>query len=70
MAGYSLELDLQDPWLCPFAFYPKPDIAHHGVKGRASSVRRKACVVEAAGRSDSLSNHLHLGVGERRHIMS
>src|SRR5438128_1492934 len=62
MARYSLELDLQDPWLCPFAIYAKPD--------SASCVRREACVVEATGGFDSLSHHLHLGVGEWRHVMS
>jgi len=69
MAGYSLELDLQTRGSAHSPFTPNC-IAHHGVKVVPPSVRRKACVVEA-GRSLRLpSNHLHLGVGERRHIMS
>jgi len=69
MAGYSLELALQNPWFCPFAFDSESDITHGGVKGRASCVRREACIVETTGRSDSLGNYLHLGIGERRHVM-
>jgi hypothetical protein len=69
MAGYSLELNLQDPWLRPFAVYAKSDQTHDGVKGRASRVCPKAGVVESAGRFDSLSNDLRLGIGERRHVM-
>src|SRR6266446_7207903 len=70
MAGYSLELDLQDPWLCPFTFCAKPDCAHDGVKSSASCVCRKAWIVEPTGRFDSLSKHLHLGIGKRCHVMS
>jgi len=70
MAGYSLELDLQDSRLRPFAVYAKSEITHDGVKFGASCVCRKACVVEATGRFDSLSNHLHLSVGKGRHVVS
>jgi hypothetical protein len=63
MAGYSLELNLQDAWLLPFAVYAESDRTHDGVKGRASCVCPKAGVVESAGRFDSLSNDLKLGVG-------
>ena len=65
MAARGLELDLQDPWLCPFALYSKLDWTHDGVKGGASCVRREACVVETTGRFDSLCSHLHLGIGMR-----
>src|SRR5256884_245067 len=41
---------------------------HDGVKGRASCVCPKAGV-ESPCRFDRLSNHLHLGIGERRHVV-
>src|SRR6267142_1241577 len=69
MASYSLELDLQDPWLRPLTVHAELDRAHDGVKGRASSVCSKAGVVESPCRFDRLSNHLHLGIGERRHVV-
>jgi hypothetical protein len=69
VAGYSLELNLQDAWLRPFAVHAESDRTHDGVKGHASRVCRKAGVVESAGGFDSLSNDLKLGVGERCHAM-
>ena len=67
MPRYSLELDMQDARLCPFAIHTELNRPHDGVKGRASCVFRKAGVGESAGCFDRLSNHLKLGVGERRH---
>src|SRR5437762_14342284 len=69
MASYSLELDLQDPWFRPFTVHAELDRAHDGVKGRASCACPKAGIVESPCRFDRLSNHLHLGIGERRHIV-
>jgi hypothetical protein len=58
MAGYSLELDLQNPWFCPFAFDSESDITHGGVKGRASCVRREACIVETTAGVDLLGHYM------------
>ena len=69
MTRYSLELDLQDSRLRPFAVHTELNRSHDRVKGRASCVCRKAGVVESARCFDSLSNHLKLGVGERCHVM-
>jgi len=69
MTRYSLELDLQDPRLRPFAVHTELNRPHYGVKDRASRVCGEAGVVESAGCLDSLSNHLKLGVGERHHVM-
>src|SRR3984957_14702745 len=69
MARYPLELDLQYPWLAPFAVHTEFDFSHDRVKGCASRVCGKAVVIESAGRFDGLSNHLKLCVGQRRHVV-
>jgi hypothetical protein len=69
MSGYAPKLNLQDARMRPFPVLAELDVAHDGVKGRAPCVRRKAGVIETTGHFDSLSNHLHLGISERRHIV-
>jgi hypothetical protein len=70
MAGDSLELNLDDPWLSPFTLRSKPDIPHDGMKGLVSCVLREARIVEPVRHLNSLSDHLHLGVGKRPHVMA
>ena len=56
-AGYSLELNLQDAWLRPFAVCAKLDRTHDRVEGRGS------CVPREAGTSVSAAPDTRPGLG-------